>query len=80
MTKSKKDNGNIKEGWVLMREGETKNIFKNRKAAVTYLRELLAQTLEDFKDQDKTDTYDYSFKIPEIEIKPVDWRESYLGL
>lgn len=66
--------------WVLIREGEVRNVFKNRKEAVKHFKELLKQTLQDFEKQDKLDEYDYSIKIPEIEIKPVSKRESYLSL
>ena len=30
--------------------------------------------------QDKIDEYDYPIKIPEIEIKPIDWRPAHLSL
>ncbi len=67
--------------WVLIRNGEVTNIFNNRREAVKHFKKLLQTTLEDFKDQDKKDCcYDYSIKIPEIEIKPVDNREAYLSL
>ena len=66
--------------WILTRNGEVRNTFKNRREAVKYFKELLEQTLKDFKKQDKIDDYDYPIKIPETEIKPVDWRESYLSL
>ena len=71
----------IKEqNWVLIRNGKVRNVFKNRKEAVKYFKELLRQTLKDFEKQDKTDEYDYPIKIPETEIKPVEERESYLSL
>lgn len=73
----KKEN---KECWILTRNGEVRNVFPNRKKAVEHFIELLEQTLKDFKKQDKTDEYDYPIKIPETEIKPVEWRESYLSL
>lgn len=66
--------------WILIRDGEVRNVFKNRREAVKYLKELLRQSLKDFENQDKSDEYDYSIKIFEIEIKPVEERESYLGL
>ena len=66
--------------WILIREGEVTAIFKNRRTAVKHLKELLNQTLKDFENQDKSDEYDYPFKIPETEIKPVEKRELYLGL
>jgi len=68
------------QSWILIRNGEVRNTFKNRKEAVKYFKELLEQTLKDFKNQDKSDEYDYPIKIPETEIKPVEERESYLGL
>ncbi len=71
---------NKEQSWILIRNGEVRNVFKNRREAVKYLQELLKQTLKDFEKQDKTDEYDYSKKIPEIEIKPVEERKSYLGL
>jgi len=68
------------QNWILIRAGEVRNVFKNRKDAVKYLKELLEQTLTDLYKQDEIDEYDYQIKIPEIIIKPVEWRESYLGL
>ena len=52
----------------------------NRREAVKHFKELLKQTLKDFEKQDKTDEYNYPFKIFETEIKPVDKRESFLSL
>lgn len=66
--------------WVLIRSGEVRNVFKDRKEAVKHFKELLSQTLKDFEKQDKVDEYDYPIKIPEMEIKPVNNRESYLSL
>ncbi len=71
---------NKKQSWILIRNGEVRNVFKNRREAVKYLQELLKQTLKDLEKQDKTDEYDYPIKIFEIEIKPVEERKSYLGL
>ncbi len=68
------------QNWVLIRNGEVGNVFKNRREAVKHFKELLKQTLKDFDKQDKTYEYDYPIKIPETEIKPVEWRESYLSL
>ena len=68
------------QSWILIRNGEVRNVFKNRREAVKYLQELLKQTLKDLEKQDKTDEYDYPIKIFEIEIKPVEERKSYLGL
>ncbi len=64
----------------LIRNGEVRNTFKNRREAVKHFKELLKQTLKDFEKQDKTDEYDYSIKIFETEIKPVQERKSYLSL
>ena len=69
-----------KQNWILIRNGKVRNIFKNRREAVKYFKEILEQTLKDFEKQDKTDEYDYSFKIPETEFKPVEERKSYLSL
>ena len=66
--------------WILIRDGKVRNVFKNRKEAVKYFKELLNQTLKDFEKQDKTDGYDYPIKIFETEIKPVEERQSYLSL
>jgi len=71
---------NKEQSWILIRNGEVRHTFSNRREAVKYFKELLEQTLKDFKKQDKTDEYDYPIKIPETEIKPVDSRESYLSL
>jgi hypothetical protein len=66
--------------WILIRNGEVRNIFNNRKEAVKYFKELLEQTLKDFKTQDKTFEYDYPIIVPSYEIKPIEERHSYLGL
>jgi len=71
---------NKEQSWILIRNGEVRNTFKNRKEAVKHFKELLKQTLKDFEKQDKTDEYDYPIKIPEIEIKPVEERKSHLSL
>ncbi len=68
------------QSWILIRNGEVRNTFKNRREAVKHFKELLKQTLKDFEKQDKTDEYDYSIKIFETEIKPVQERKSYLSL
>ena len=70
----------ICEKWILIRNGEVRNVFENRKIAVKYLKELLKQTLKDFDKQDKSDEYDYPIDIPHTEIKPVEERPSYLSL
>ncbi len=66
--------------WIEIRNGEVRNVFKNREDAVKHFKALLKQTLKDFDKQDKPCEYDYPIKIPQIEIKPVDERESYLSL
>ena len=68
------------EKWILIRNGEVRNVFDNRKEAVKHLKKLLKQALKDFDKQDKTDEYNYPIKIFGIEIKPVEFREAYLGL
>ena len=74
MLKMEKENN-----WILIRDGEVRNVFKNRKEAVKHFKEILKQSLKDFDKQDKNDEYDYPIKIYEIEIKPVKERESYLS-
>ncbi len=69
-----------KQNWVLIRNGEVRGVFPDRRKAVKHFKELLEQTLKDFKKQDKDDEYDYPIKIPETEIKPVEDRKSYLSL
>lgn len=66
--------------WVLIRNGEVRNIFNNRKEAVKHLNKLLKQTIKDFHKQDKNNDYDYKILIPSIEIKPIEERPSYLGI
>ncbi len=67
--------------WVLIRDGEVRNIFENREEAIKHFKELLKHTLKDFDRQDnKKYGYDYSILIPKIEIKPVEEREAYLSL
>jgi len=66
--------------WILIRNGEARNVFDNRREAIKHFKELLKQTLSDFDKQDKTDEYDYPINIPHIEIKPLVWREAYLSL
>ena len=68
------------QNWVLIRDGEVRNVFENRKKAIAYFKKLLTQTLKDFKEQDKSDKFDYSIKIPELQIKPVGWENLFLGL
>ena len=66
--------------WIITRSGEVRAVFPNRMEAVKYLKAMLKQTLKDFGKQDKSGIYDYSYIIPEITMKPVEYRESYLGL
>ena len=68
------------QNWILIRDGEVRNVFKNRREAVKHFKELLKQTLGDFEKQDKTDEYEYPIKIPETEIKQVKEYKSYLSL
>lgn len=70
----------IKAKWILVREGEVRNIFDSRKEAIKHFKTLLKQTLRDFDKQDKSDEYNYPILIPEIEIKPVEERGAYLSL
>lgn len=66
--------------WVLIKNGDVRNTFDNRKEAIKHFKSLLRQTLKDFDKQDKIDEYDYPILIPQIEIKPVEERPSYLSL
>jgi len=66
--------------WVLTRNGEVRNVFDSRKKAVKHLKEMLQQTLTDFRIQDKSDEYDYEINIPETKIYPVEERPSYLSI
>ena len=51
------------QSWVLIRNGEVRNVFQNRREAVKHFKKLLDQTLKDFKKQDKIDEYNYPIKI-----------------
>ena len=42
--------------WVLIRKGEVRNVFDNRKEAVKHFKELLKQTLKDY-DKAKQGTH-----------------------
>ena len=66
--------------WIFIRDNEVRKIFKDRKEAVKYFKELLKQTLKDFDKQDKSDEYDYPITIPQIEFYPIKEREAYLSL
>ena len=66
--------------WILIRDGKVRNVFDNRRDAIKHFKKLLKQTLKDFEKQDKSDEFDYHFKIFETEIKPVEEREAYLSL
>ena len=66
--------------WVGTRDGKVVGTFMDRKQAVKWIKGLLSQTLRDLSKQDKTDEFNYPFKIFETEIKPVEARESYLSL
>ena len=69
-----------KPNWIAVRNYEVIKIFKDRKEAVKYFKELLKQTLKDFDKQDKSDEYDYPITIPQIEFYPIKEREAYLSL
>ena len=69
-----------KSKWVLIRNGEVRFVFKDRREAVKYFKELLNQTLKDFDKQDKIDEYDYPIKVIGFEIKPVEERQAHLSL
>jgi hypothetical protein len=69
-----------KPNWIAVRNYEVIKIFKNRKEAVKYFKELLKQTLKDFDKQDISDEYDYPITIPQIEFYPIKEREAYLSL
>lgn len=66
--------------WVMIREGEVRNVFDNRKKAVKHLQQLLKQTLKDFENQDKSDGYTYSIVIPMTIFKPIEERSARLSL
>lgn len=66
--------------WVLIRNGEVRNVFKDRKKAVAYFKELLSQTFKDFEGQDTSNEYTYPIVIPETKIIPIEEREAYLSL
>lgn len=66
--------------WVLIRNGEVRQVFDNRREAVKYFKEVLKQVLKDFDKQDKTDEFDYSIKFPETKIIPIHERGAFLGL
>jgi len=69
-----------KPNWIAVRNYEVIKIFKDRKEAVKYFKELLKQTLKDFDKQDTSDEYDYQIIIPQIEFYPIKEREAYLSL
>jgi hypothetical protein len=69
-----------KTNWICVRNTEVIKIFKDRKDAVKYFKELLKQTLKDFDKQDISDEYDYPITIPQIEFYPIKEREAYLSL
>ena len=71
---------NKKSKWVLIRNGEIRFVFKDRREAVKYFKELLNQTLKDFDKQDKNDNCNYPIKVIEFEIKPVEERQAHLSL
>ena len=69
-----------KQNWICVRNTEVIKIFKDRKEAIKYFKELLKQTLKDFDKQDTSDEYDYPITIPQIEFYPIKEREAYLSL
>ena len=69
-----------KKKWIFIRSGEVRNVFKNRKEAIKYFKEMLIQTLKDFDKQDKSNEYDYKIFIPQMEFKEVETREADLSL
>ena len=71
---------NKNKNWICVRNTEVIKIFKDRKEAVKYFKELLKQTLKDFDKQDTSDEYDYPITIPQIEFYPIQEREAYLSL
>lgn len=75
-----KNKDKINDTWILIRNGEVRNVFKNRKEAVKYFKEILKQTLKDFDKQDEIDEYDYAIKIPETKFVPLDIRAVHLSL
>jgi len=70
----------LNTNWICVRNCEVIKIFKDRKEAVKYLKELLKQTLKDFDKQDTSNEYDYSITIPQIEFYPIKEREAFLSL
>ncbi len=66
--------------WIATRNNQIQRIFRNRKEAVKWLKDLLKQTLEDFENQDKTDEFDYPISIKEIHIGEYDTRNPSLGM
>jgi len=70
-----------KRKWIIIRNNEIIYVSDTRQECVKYFKEMLKTTLNDFKNQDKKDCeYDYGIAIPEIRIKAVNYRETYLGL
>lgn len=66
--------------WIYIREEKVREVFDNREKAVAYFKEMLLQTLKDFKNQDKNKEYDYPIVFPAIKIIPIKKREPFLGL
>ncbi len=70
----------MEQNWIEIRNGEVRNVFKNREEAIKHFKKLLKQTLKDFEKQDKPCEYDYAIKIPEIKFEPVEARDPRLSL
>lgn len=68
-----------KKWWVAFRNKEPCAVFNTRKEAVVWFKNILKQVLNDFKDQDKTNEYNYNILFKEIEIKVIEQRPEYLG-
>ena len=67
--------------WVLLRGDVVVGTFSSRQKAISHLRSMLKQTLNDLEGQEKQSTeYDYSIEFPTIKLYGVEVRPAYLGL
>ena len=66
--------------WIFIRDGQTRKVFADRKEAVTYFKEMLTQTLKDFKNQDKNDNFTYNIHLPEMSFIFVEERDVDMSL
>jgi len=67
--------------WVFRRKESVRAVFKDRKEAVKYFKEMLKQTLKDFENQDKFNCgYDYKIEIPYMVFEEIDYRDSDMSL